>query len=238
MERRLSVGVGLLLTFLGCLALTFTAGAPLLGIDLWFWGSWRLWPLAVLTLGLLLLLPGMLVRSRWLGAFLLLVGMPVLATGAILLFNSLFDAWSAWEWLWPVEVLALALAFLLAAVRARAIWLAVPAIVVGVNGVLFQLCVLTGWWEAWSVLWAVEPLALGLALALVGVAKRSFIPLMLGLVLCAVGGLGLWGMTTLVTPWWWMASLAGPGLLIATGLLMLAWGVVRRPAVAPVAAAE
>jgi hypothetical protein len=45
-------------------------------------------------------------------------------------------------------------------------------------------------------------------------------------------------MTALVTPWWWIANLVGPGLLIVAGLFLLVWGVARRPAVAPIAAAE
>lgn len=157
-------------------------------------------------------------RAGWGGMF--IPGVPILATGAILLFTSVFDVWGAWRWLWPVEVWSLALGFALAALYMRNIWLMIPAIIVGANGLLFQFCALTGWWEVWAVLWAIEPLSVGVALLVVNVAKRQTGLLIGGLILCGVGAISMIGMTAIL-PEWWLLNLLGPALLVGTGFLLL-----------------
>lgn len=240
MNKRFSLSVGVVLILVGVLALTSNIAASLLGRGMWRWMPWRLWPLAVVSLGLLLVaLPFLARRRRGLGT-LFIPGMPVLATGAVLLFTSVFGAWGAWRWLWPVEVVATALGFLFAALYTRALWLLIPAIVIGANGLLFQFCAITGWWNVWSVLWAIEPLSIGLALLVFGLTRRSKGLLVAGAVLLGLGGLSLIGMTAIMSlatvwPGSWLFNLVGPLAIIAAGLLLLILSLLHRPTAAELA---
>ena len=227
MNKQFSAMVGIALILLGASALVFNLAMSMLGPNVWQLLIWRFWPLTVVGLGLaLMLLPLLATGRRGLGA-LFIPGMPVLTTGGILLFTSVFHVWGAWEWLWPLEVLSLALGFLFAAIWMRSIWLLIPAIIVGANGVVFQFCTLTGLWGAWAVLWTIEPLAVGLAFLLIGAAKRLGGLFLAGTILCGLAGIGLVGMT-LVGPSWWLIRLAGPVVLICVGFLLFVWGIASR----------
>jgi len=227
MNRRFSILVGITLILMGGLALAFNLVIPMLGLNMWFWGGWRLWPLIVVSAGLFFVVPPFLVRGkRGLGG-LFIPGVPVLTTGGILLFNSVFDAWGAWAWLWPLEVLAVAVGFLFAAIYMRVVWLLIPAIIIGANGLLFQFCALTGEWEWWAVLWTIEPLSIGLALLLINFKQRSVGLFIAGLILCGIAAIGLMGMTA-IFPEWLLINLLGPALLVFVGLLVIIWNVVRR----------
>ena len=235
MSKRFLVLVGVGCILMGCLGLFATQLAPFLGLDLWRWGPWRLWPLFVIGPGLGLVAVALVARRRgW--AALFIPGLPILATGSILMVSSFFDYWEIWAWIWPAEVLALALGFLLAALRMRSVWLAAPAIIIGLNGIIFQFCAVTGLWGTWAVLWAVEPLAVGLALLVAGAVKRSGGLVTAGLILCGLAGLSAMGMTLILSGFWWLNTL-GAGFLIVTGFLILIWSLVR-PAPASVPAAE
>lgn len=228
MGRRFSVLVGITLVLMGAVALVFNVVMPTMGWGVWRWGAWRLWPLFVVAAGLFFVLSPLLASGhRGLGA-LFIPGAPILTAGGILLYVSLFDIWEAWEWLWPLEVLSLAVGFLLAAIYARTIWLVVPAIIVGANGLALQFCALTGLWESWTVLWTVEPLSVGLSCLVVSVARRSAGFFVTGLLISGLAGMGLIGMTA-IFPWWWPVNLLGPVVIILVGFLLLIWGVVRRP---------
>jgi hypothetical protein len=206
MNQRFLALIGSVLILTGALALTFSLDLAIPGWGIWpFWslGLWRLWPLTVVSVGLLfVLLPflpapgraGATRRRRGLG-ILFIPGMPILTTGAILFLASVFNWWQVWKWLWPQEVLALALGFLFAAIYVRKTWLLIPAIIIWLNGVLLQFCALTGLWEVWALLWTVEPLAVGLALLAVGGKFRSNGLLVAGLIACGLAGLALVGMT-------------------------------------------
>jgi hypothetical protein len=229
MSRRFSILVGILLILLGGLALAFTVGVPMLGISLLRFGSWRLWPLVVVGTGLIFVVsPFLAWGKRGLGS-LFIPGVPILATGGILLYASLLDAWHAWEWLWPVEVLSVALAFLFAAVYMRVVWLLLPAIIVGANGLVFQFCAVTGFWESWAVLWTVEPLAVGLALLAANLKVRSNGLFIAGAILCAAAAFGMIGMAALF-PGWILMSALGPATLLCVGFLLLINSLLRRPA--------
>ena len=52
MNKQFPILAGIGLIILGFLALCFTVVIPMLGLGLFFWGPWRLWPLIVLGLGL------------------------------------------------------------------------------------------------------------------------------------------------------------------------------------------
>jgi hypothetical protein len=159
-----------------------------------------------------------------------------LVTGGILLFASVFGAWGVWEWLWPLEVLGVAGGFLLAAIHMRNIWLLIPVIIVGANGLLFQFCTITGWWGIWSVAWTIEPLSVGLALLAVNIRQQSAGLLTAGVAMCALAGVGFVGSLVIVILsaifsvgwlWGWM----WPVMLIVTGALLLVMSVLHRPSV-------
>jgi len=233
MNRRFSILVGIILILMGGLSLAFNLVVPALGTNVWYWGGWQLWPLVLVGGGLLFVLSPFLARGkRGLGG-LFIPGLPILTTGGILFFVNLFDAWEAWEWLWPLQVLALALGFLFAAIYMRSIWLLIPAIIIGANGALFQFCAVTGLWDVWAVLWTIEPLAVGLSFLVVSAGKRSVGLFIAGLILCGLGGIGLMGMTAIFSvgtflPGLWAINLAGPIIFILVGLLLVVWNVVRR----------
>jgi hypothetical protein len=142
--------------------------------------------------------------------------------------------WGAWSWLWPLEVLSVALAFMLAALHMRVIWLMIPAIIIGANGLLFQFCAITGLWQVWAVMWTIEPLSVGMALLLVGARKRRSGLMMAGVLLCGIGGVGLLGMSAVVSTrwlmpgWQWLFRVAGPATLIVVGALLLFGGLAQR----------
>jgi hypothetical protein len=239
MEKRFSLFAGIILLVVGALALASNGAVVLLGLDLWRL-PWRFWPLAVVALGLIFVVSPFLARRRRGLGWLFIPGMPVLVTGGILLFTSVFGAWGAWSWLWPLEVLSVALGFLFAALGTRALWLLIPAIIIGANGLLFQLCAVTGWWNVWSVLWTIEPLSAGLALLVFGLSKRATGLVIAAAALLGLGGAGLISMTALVwlkTAWSgsWMLGLSAPFTLMAAGLLLLILSVLHRSKSAGVA---
>ena len=239
MNRRFSLLVGAGLILMGGLGLAINLAAPVFGYETWRFGAWRLWPLIVVFAGLLFVVPPLMVRGqRGLGA-LYIPGLPVLVTGGILLFCSVFDAWGAWAWLWPLEVLAVALGFACAGIYMRSIWFAIPAIIVGANGALLGFCAITGLWGVWAALWTIEPLSVGLALTLIGVVKRTPALFVTGAALSALSGAGLIGMTAILSfsavfPTAWIFELAGPALLIGAGVLFLIW----RPTIGPAASSS
>ncbi len=241
MSRRFSILMGALLILMGGLALAFTLVMPMLGVSLLHWGSWRLWPLVVVGIGLIFVVTPFLVLGKRGWGSLFIPGVPILATGGILFYTSLLDTWDAWEWLWPVEVWALALGFLFAAITmrragaARAIWLLIPAIIIGANGLVLQFCAVTDFWESWAVLWAVEPLSVGLAFLIVNLKARSNGLFIAGAILCAMAALGMIGMSALF-PGWILISALGPATLLFVGFLLLINSLLRRPAVQEAAA--
>ena len=92
MNKRFSILVGVILILMGALGSAFNLVVPMLGLNVWRWGTWRLWPLAVVSIGLLVVLSPFLTRGyRGLGG-LFIPGVPILTTGGILLFASVFDA--------------------------------------------------------------------------------------------------------------------------------------------------
>ncbi len=226
MGRRSLVLTGAALILAGALVLVLAGASALTGVRL-FHFFFRFWPLTVVGSGLLLVVPPFVWRQRrGLGA-LFIPGLPILMTGALLLLASVFRAWSIWSWLWPMEILAVAGGLVLAAAWIPVTWLLIPAIIIGLNGVVFQFCAITGLWGWWAVLWVIEPLSVGLALLALGVLKRMPGLTIAGVVLCAVAGLLLVMMTAILAGGWLLA-LVGPGFLILLGLAVLAWGILRR----------
>ena len=236
MNRQLSTVFGIALIMVGVLTLVSALAGPVFGLRVW-----QLWPLLVVGAGALFVLPPLLVRGKPGLGGLFIPGMPVLTTGMILLFASLFRAWNVWAWLWPQEILALALGFLFAAIYMRNIWLLVPAIILGANGVLMQFCALTGFWRVWAVLWVTEPLSVGLALLAVNVKRRSAGLLVAGVTLCALAVVGAVESIAIVSlsaifPVWRLWRWVGPVTFILAGVGLLVWSLVRRsPVLRPAA---
>lgn len=224
------IGAGLILV--GALALVFNLAVPWLGPTLWAWAVWQLWPVVVIGIGAICLsVPFLKPVRRALGSLFIVFGMLTLTTGSILFLANLFDGWNIWAWLWPVNVLSLALGFFVAAVYSRSIWLVVPAVIIGMTGLVLQFCALTGMWASWAVLWPVEPLAVGLALLIVAVKKHSTGLFIAAFTLWGVAGIGWVSMlltTTVFGSKVALFNLAGPVAFMLVGGLLLAWNVFRR----------
>lgn len=189
--------------------------------------AWRMWPLVVLAAGIALTAPGLLAISRpGFGAF-FMPGIPVLATGGILMFASITGNWGIWALAWPLVVLAVALGFGLSAIFMRVAGLAIPAIIIGANGLVLAFCNTTGLWGAWAILWPIEPLAIGLGLLVVGIANRSKGASVAALILIGLAGVGFF-MTSFISVF--NASVlrfAVPAMLVLTGLLLIGMNFLR-----------
>ncbi len=227
MSKRVSLVLGLVLIGVGGLALLFTLGGAIFGWHIM--APWQLWPLLVIGVGLFLCIAPLRARGkRGLGA-LWIPGVPILATGGLLLIGSLLHWWEVWTYLWPTIVLGLALGFLLAAVYMRVIWLVIPGIIIGANGVLMQFCALTGLWGVWAVLWTIEPLSVGLALLVCWIQVRSRGLFWAGLILCGIAAALLLMMAAILN--WWVVGVVGPIVLVLVGGLLVVRALGRRAAV-------
>ena len=238
MQKTISIIFGLGLVCLGLLVLASNLVIPVLGFNLFWWDAWRLWPVVLLGAGLLLsAIPFLAPRYRGLGVM-FIPAFVILTTGSILFFASLLNLWGIWSLLWPLEVLSLAAGFMFAALYARSIWLSLPAILIGANGLVLAFCNLTGLWHWWAVLWTVEPLALGLCFLLIGIKARAKAVSAIGLLFCAFAGVMATMMSAILFSTWRLFSFFWPFALIFTGgiLLLLSLGrniLPNREAVPP-----
>ncbi len=235
MDRKSSVLVGSVLVFVGLLSLVISAVMAALGFNpLGF--VWRMWPVLVIGVGLAFVVPPFVVRDkRGLGA-LYIPGFPILTIGGILFLASVFNAWGIWEWLWPMLIISLAMGFVFAAIYMRLIWLLIPAIIIGFNGLLVQFCAITGLWHWWAVLWTIEPLSVGLALLAVNLKVQSPGLRTAGLILCGIAA-SMTMMMLAILGAWLPIALVGPGLLILAGAGVIVWGLLR-PVLMPKSALE
>ncbi|MCB8966811.1 MAG: hypothetical protein H6660_07925 [Ardenticatenaceae bacterium] len=220
MEKRATNLSGILLMALGGLALLHTTILPMLG---WEFGLWRLWPMLVGAVGLGLVGTAVILPRGFKPLF--IPGMPVLAVGSLLLWGSLFGWGGVWAHFWPLVVIALAVGFLLTAVFMRIIWFMIPAIIIGVNGLLFQFCALTGLWQSWAILWTLEPLAVGLALLAASSGHRRGL-VTAGLTLLTISLAAFSLMSFILSGW---VSIVGALALILGGVFLLARGRIALP---------
>jgi hypothetical protein len=100
---------------------------------------------------------------------------------------------------------------------------------------VFQFCAVTGFWESWAVLWAIEPLAVGLAFLIVNLKARLNGLFIAGAILCAVAAFGMIGMSALF-PGWVLISALGPATLLFVGFLLLVNSLLRKPTLQEAAA--
>jgi len=236
MNRKLVMGIGAVLVVVGVVALASTLLGLLFGFRIW-----QLWPLVVVTAGLLVTAPAVFVRNRRRLSALYVLGLPIVTTGVLLLFASVFRWSDVWSILWPLELLSVAAGCLLAAVKAKAHWLLVPAIIIGANGLILQFCAITGWWHAWAVLWAVEPVAVGISLLTLNTHRPNRGLLTTGLIFCAIGAIGSMSGIAIASlsalrPLWWLLRWLAPAtvILLGAGLLgagLVSWGTTRKGAV-------
>ena len=219
----LSLIFGLFFVFFGGAALLINTGYMFLGANL---ASWRLWPLFITGLGLVMAVSPLLIRNRPGLGGLFIPGLPIMVTGTLLSMGSLFQLWSVWGFLWPLEFISLAFGFLFFAIYSRNIWLLIPALIIGANGAVMQFCSWTGWWSSWAVLWTVEPFCVGLLLLLVSYKKRSLTVMTVGLVICAFSLLAASSMSSLVLSggFWPFASSIGAVFFIAAGAGLMLLG--------------
>jgi hypothetical protein len=219
-DRILSLVFGLGLVFVGMISL---AGNLFLRLD-----AWRLWPVVVVLLGLGLTVPGFFgLVKRGFGSF-FIPGIPLLTTGIILLVGSLFHRWGVWAVAWPFEVLGVALGFTLAAIFMRLPALAIPAFIIGANGLLLLFCNLTGLWQAWALLWPIEPLSIGLGLLVLAFFNKSHGTRVAAVVLMLIAGGGFFLMSFISVFNYSILRFGAPLMLIITGIILAALSFFRR----------
>jgi hypothetical protein len=239
MNRLISTLAGLMLIALGALTLLSNVSLALFGINLAPFVAGLVWAPFLMGIGFLCVAAPLVNRQdRSLGG-LFIPGLPILATSLITVLAALMPWWHIWARLWPVIVLALAAGFICLALHLRVIWVVIPAIFIGLNGLALQFCALTGLWGAWAVLWAVEPLGVGLTLLLTASQTRSTAVFVVGLVFCAFSGVVMTGLIVLLPGLWRLAGFASAGGFVVLGLLLVGWALFgpRHPANSPAAAA-
>ena len=192
--------------------------------------AWRIWPIVIVLAGLGLTAPGFFGLSRrGLGSF-FIPGIPVLTTGGILLYASLTKNWGIWAEAWPLEILALAVGFALSAIFMRVAALAIPAFIIGLNGLLLGFCALTGLWQAWAILWPIEPLSVGLGLLVLSIANKSAGVKLAATILFSIAGVGFF-ITAFISVFnHTILRFAVPAMLFVTGLLLVGSFFVGRQA--------
>lgn len=236
--RSSSTLIGLALVLVGALLLAGNLLAATIGFRIPWFKIWRFWPALIISMGLLLTaVPVLFRKNRGLGA-LYIPGIPILVTGGILFLASTLDNWNIWSFAWPLEVLAVALGFLFAALSTGLIGLGVPAIFIGLNGLVLQFCAITGFWGAWSFLWAIEPLAIGLVLLMFSLKYNSRPTMIVGISFCAFAAVAAISMMALTFTGWWAFRYIGPLMLVAGGVMILVLGVFKPPKRDPSLAGE
>jgi hypothetical protein len=111
----------------------------------------------------------------------------------------------------------------------RVAGLAIPAMIIGVNGLMLAFCNLTGLWAAWAILWPIEPLAVGLGLLIVGVANRSTGAKLAGLILVGIAGAGFFIASFISIYNGTILRFAVPALLIFSGVILALAQWLKRP---------
>jgi hypothetical protein len=225
MSRKASLLFGLTLIALAVLALV---GNLLVKAGNFHVTSFNSWPLIVIGIGLLFCIPPFLfTNQRGLGG-LFIPGLPVLTTGILLFIASITGNWALWANWWPMEVIGVALGFVMAAIFLRVVWLMIPASIVGLTGLALQFCALTGLWASWAALWTIIPFAVGLPLLLIGLFQKSDGVKLAGIILCGFAGLAFAAMSALVASASLVFRVIGPAVILVLGVLLLVSALVKK----------
>jgi hypothetical protein len=220
MQKKASLLFGVTLIILALLALAGNLLWDVSGIDL-LKSGFRTWPLAVIGAGLLFCIPPFLFRDhKGLGG-LFIPGIPVLVTGGLLFAASTTGNWSLWGTWWALEVIALAVGFVLAVIFLRVVWLTVPASIIGFTGLVLLFCSITGLWISWAVLWTVIPFSVGLPLLVIGLFQKNEGVKLAGLIVTGFAGLAFTAMSAFVVTSSWLTKVAGPAVILLLGLFMV-----------------
>jgi hypothetical protein len=227
MQRKTSLLFGVTLILLGVLALAGNLLNRSIGEGILL--GFRAWPIFVVGAGLLFCLPPFIFSNVRGLSGLFIPGIPTLTTGILLFIASITDSWHIWVVLWPLEVISLALGFVLMAIILNIPWLMIPASIIGLTGVVLQFCAITTWWNSWAVLWTVEPFAVGLPLLLIGIFKKIERVKVAGIILCGFAGLAFAAMSSILVTSLWITRLIGPAIVLGLGLLMVFSAFVKQP---------
>ena len=227
MQKKSSLLFGVTLIVLAVLAFAGNLLAGSTGTNA-FRAGLHSWPLAVIGVGLLFCIPPFIFREqRGLGG-LFIPGVPVLTTGLLLFAASLSGNWGLWGAWWPLEVISVAVGFVLAAIFLRVVWLLVPASIVGFIGLVLLFCALTGLWAAWAVLWTVVPFSVGLPLLLIGIFHKIEGVKLAGLIVTGFAGLAFAAMSAVVVTNSWLTRIVGPIIILALGVFMIASALIKK----------
>ncbi|MBN2386693.1 MAG: hypothetical protein JXB85_06695 [Anaerolineales bacterium] len=226
MHKKTSLLFGVTLVLLGLLALAGNLFMRLSGGTLSL--GFRAWPLFVISAGLLFCVPPFVfTKVRGLGG-LFIPGLPILTTGLLLFAASVTNAWGLWSVWWPLEVIGLAVGFVMAAIFLRVIWLYIPASIVGLAGLVLQFCALTGLWASWAVLWTVVPFSVGLPLLVIGSVLKIDGVRTAGIILCGFAGVAFAAMSSILAAFGWATTWIGPALVLLLGIYMVASSLFKR----------
>jgi hypothetical protein len=169
--------------------------------------------------------------SLYVGSLLILAGLVFLfISGAERLLRPLGIS-LGWHNLWPLLLLLAGLAFWLPIViwwsrRGELAGLAVPASLFTANGLILLYTAVTRRWGDWTFLWALEPVALGLAfLLLYYLTDRPKGLWVVGAVFVGIGGFFFF---VFASAFGGLAGLIAPLFLIALGLVLLMRGRLFR----------
>ncbi len=228
MQKKTSLLFGVTLILLGVLALAGNLLIRAVGDGLLL--GFRAWPIFVVGAGLLFCLPPFIFsKVRGLSG-LFIPGLPTLTTGVILFIASITGNWSIWAYLWPLEVISVALGFVLMGIFLKVPWLMIPASIIGLTGLVLQFCAVTGLWASWAVLWAVEPFAVGLPLLLIGMFQKIEGVKTAGIILCGFAGLAFAAMSSILVTSLWITRIIGPAIVLALGILLIVSALTKRKA--------
>lgn len=179
------------------------------------------WPLIIIASGLLFCIPPFLFnRNRILGG-LFIPGIPLLTTGLLLFIANSTGQWSLWASWWPMEVIGLAIGFIMAAIYLRVVWLMLPASIIGITGLALLFSSLTDLWSSWVVLWTSIPFAVGLPLLLIGIGKKLGAVKLAGIILCGLAGLAFAAMSAFFSSTSLAIRMVGPLIILALGALLI-----------------
>jgi hypothetical protein len=213
----LLVGAGLIL-----IGATTFVGNVFLKVE-----AWKMWPLIVLLAGIGFTIPALFaIKKPGMAAF-FFPAFPTLTTGIILMYASLTGNWGIWAIAWPLEIIAVALSFTFAAVFFREAGLAIPAAIIWANGLALGFCAVTGMWQAWALIWPIEPLSVGIGLLILSYFNRSHGTRVAGMILCAVAGGGFFIASFISIFNETVLRFAVPALLIFSGLIVVFFSFVK-----------
>ncbi|MBI4731760.1 MAG: hypothetical protein HY781_06475 [Chloroflexi bacterium] len=229
MHKNASLLFGVTLIALALLALAGNLLAGATGVDIMRAG-FHTWPLAVVGAGLLFCVPPFIFRQQKGLGGLFIPGLPVLTTGILLFVASVTGNWGLWGTLWPLEVIGVALGFVMAAIFLRVVWLMVPASIVGLTGMVLLFCSLTGLWAAWAVLWTVVPFSVGLPLLIIGIFQKNDGVKLAGLIVTGFAGLAFAAMSAIIVTTSWLTKIVGPVIILALGVFMVVSALVKKKA--------